>query len=405
MWQEVKLSEIGNFSKGAGITKDELTVDGVGAVRYGELYTKHNFQIKKIYSRIPNFIISTTRKIKYGDILFAGSGETIDEIGKSATYLLSEECYAGGDVIIFSPKKADSLFLSYFLNVGEGRKKLRELGQGQSVVHIYKRDIENIKLRLPLLPEQKRIVAVLETWDQAIEKLGRKIGIKKNIKKGLMQNLLTGKIRLAGFKDEWQTVRLGTTGFVRTSSIDKLSFQGEKEVSLLNYMDVYRRDHVWQNDKFQKVTAKDQQIISSNLKKGDILFTPSSETPDDIGHSAVVMEDLKGVVFSYHLIRFRPKKNILSTEFSAYCFKTQKFYLEFWKKAQGATRYTLSKDAIESSKITIPQSKEEQQLIANILNVSDNEIKALEKKLSILKSQKKYLLNNLITGQIRTMIC
>ncbi|PIR66895.1 MAG: restriction endonuclease subunit S, partial [Parcubacteria group bacterium CG10_big_fil_rev_8_21_14_0_10_36_14] len=145
-WQLTKLADIGVFSKGAGIAKEELSENGHNAIRYGELYTRYNVKINKIYSFISDKIIPLTKKIKYGDILFAGSGETIDEIGKSATYLLKEDCYAGGDVIIFSPKNANSLFLSYFLNFGEGRKKLRELGQGQSIVHIYKSDMEEIKL-------------------------------------------------------------------------------------------------------------------------------------------------------------------------------------------------------------------------------------------------------------------
>jgi len=175
-WQETRLVDIGVFSKGSGITKDQLIVTGHNAIRYGELYTKYNFKIEKVYSHIPTEIIPTTTKIKYGDILLAGSGETNEEIGKSATYLLHEDCYAGGDLIIFSPKNANSLFLSYFLNIGEGRKKLTELGQGQSVVHIYKSEVEKLKLHLPSLPEQNRIVSVIETWDKSIEKLSNKNG-------------------------------------------------------------------------------------------------------------------------------------------------------------------------------------------------------------------------------------
>lgn len=225
-WQEVRLGDIGFFSKGAGILKDDVTDTGFNAVRYGELYTRYHFQIKQIHSHILETVISSTKKIKYGDILFAGSGETIDEIGKSAAYLLKETCYAGGDIIVFTSNGADSLFLSYFLNVGEARKKLRELGQGQSVVHIYKKDLENLKLHLPPIEEQKRIVGVLEAWDKAIEKLAKKIELKKNIKKGLIQQLLTGKKRLPGFTDEWQIVKLGDLGIFRGGNGFPEKYQG-----------------------------------------------------------------------------------------------------------------------------------------------------------------------------------
>lgn len=219
-WRETKLASIGTFSKGSGISKEQLSETGHNAIRYGELYTRHNFHIKKIYSFISDEIIPLTKKIDFGDILFAGSGETIDEIGKSAAYLLTEPAYAGGDTIIFRPKNANSLFLSYFLNVGEARKKLRELGQGQSVVHIYKSDIENVRLHLPPLPEQNRIVAVLETWDRVIEKLGYKIEVKKRIKKGLMQELLTGKTRLLGFRGVWESTAFGDITSPRKERFD-----------------------------------------------------------------------------------------------------------------------------------------------------------------------------------------
>jgi len=194
-WKTQSLSNLGTFSKGAGILKDQVIDSGINAVRYGELYTKYNYQIKYIHSHIPPEVVETTKKIKYGDILFAGSGETIDEIGKSAAYLLNEECYAGGDTIVFTPKKSDSLFLSYFLNVGESRKKMREVGQGQSVVHIYKSDLEKMELHIPTIDEQRAIAKVLDIATTEIEVLIEKCNLYKEQKKHLLNNLITGTIR------------------------------------------------------------------------------------------------------------------------------------------------------------------------------------------------------------------
>lgn len=262
--------------------------------------------------------------------------------------------------------------------------------------------ISSIKINIPEKPEQERIVGVLEVWDEYIEKLEQKIALKEQLKKGLMQQLLTGKRRFSGFRGEWDTVSLSKFGYARTSSVDKLSVDGEQSVNLLNYMDVYRRDRISSTDTFQIVTAKDAQIVTSDLKKGDVLFTPSSETSTDIGHSAVIVEDLNMTVFSYHLVRFRMEVGYLSVNFSAYCFKTEAFYKELWKRAQGATRFTLSKEAIESAKITIPVDIDEQNAIASVIETADNEIESLRLMLHQIKLQKKYLLKNLITGAIRT---
>ncbi|MBH1956944.1 restriction endonuclease subunit S [Candidatus Saccharibacteria bacterium] len=402
-WQTKKLSELGAFSKGAGIPKDSVLPEGLPAVRYGELYTAFDTFIKNVRSYIDEGTAKESREIRRGDILFAGSGETIDEIGKSAVYQHSDFGYAGGDIITLSPDETNSSsFLAYALNSPTARKDLRRLGQGQSVVHVYRKDLEEMSLLLPEKQEQWRIVAVLEVWDEYLELLDRKIALKEQLKKGLMQQLLTGKKRLPGFTEEWRNVKLSEIGDARTSSVDKLSIDGESPVRLLNYMDVYRRSHVSNSDHFQAVTAKDSQIYSSNLKKGDILFTPSSETPTDIGHSAVVTEDLNKVLYSYHLMRLRPKSQYLDYRYSAYCFKANSFYRELWKRAQGATRYTLSKEALESSKVSLPIDIDEQIAVSSVLKEADKQLTTLIQKQNHVKLQKKFLLKNLISSTIRT---
>ncbi len=208
-WVVVKLSEVGQFSKGLGVLKDEITETGRNVIRYGELYTKYDFVIENVFSHIPQSVISSTKKIKYGDILFAGSGETIDEIGKSAAYLLEEECYAGGDTIIFSPTNADSLFLAYFLNTGEARKGLRELGQGQSVVHLYKSDMEKLSFKLPIKNEQIVISKIILAANREIQGLEKKLSIIKEQKRYLLNNLITGTIRTP----ETLSTKLHSTGY------------------------------------------------------------------------------------------------------------------------------------------------------------------------------------------------
>jgi len=195
-WKEVSMEEFGSFSKGAGVSKAEVLQEGFSAIRYGELYTSHHVEIKRIYSYISEESKSKSKVIRSGDILFAGSGETADEIGKCAVYLRKDKACAGGDIIIFSPKTNDSLFLAYLLNSAIIRRELRKLGQGQSVVHVYKKDLAVLKVSLPYLEEQHKIASVLNAADREIDLLNKKLENLKNQKKGLMQKLLTGKIRV-----------------------------------------------------------------------------------------------------------------------------------------------------------------------------------------------------------------
>ncbi|MFA5086041.1 MAG: restriction endonuclease subunit S [Candidatus Paceibacterota bacterium] len=398
-WQKTKLADIGVFSKGSGISKEELSGTGNNAVRYGELYTKFNFKINKIYSFIPNEAVPFAKKIKYGDILFAGSGETIDEIGKSAAYLLHEDCYAGGDLIIFSPKNANSLFLSYFLNIGEGRKKLRELGQGQSIVHIYKSDIENLMLHLPSLPEQNRIVVVLETWDKIIEKIEKKIEIKKQIKKGLTQDLLTSKKRLSGFNDKWIKTTLNdvmssfSTGLNPRDNF-KLGFGNNYYVTIKNIsngsLDFSNAEMV--DDNALRLINK-----RSKLRKNDIVMSSIG----NVGECYLLTEDPKGWDINESVFCLKPNTKIIDPWFIYFIITSLETKKYFENNITGSSFKSIKMKELRSMSLLIPGIQEQRE-ITNILKIADKEISELEKKLSLIKDQKRYLLDNLITGKIRT---
>lgn len=386
-WIKVELSSLGIFYKGASISKGQLSENGHNAVRYGELYSTYDFYIKKIRSFISDEVAKTSTKIQYGDILFAGSGETIDEIGKSAVYLLKEDGYASGDTIILRPKKANSLFLAYFLNVGEVRKKLRELGQGQSIVHIYKSDIEKLRFHLPPLSEQNRIAAVLETWDQAVEKLVKKIEIKKNIKKGLMQRLLFGTLRVKGFNNNWKQVKLGNF----------FSERNERGVQGLPLLSITSdRGVTYQSESNKKDTSNSDKSKYLRICPGDIGYNTMRMWQ---GRNA--LSALEGLISPAYTV-LKANKDV-DSRFFAYLFKMPRIINYFFQKSQGLVSDTLQcryKD-FAIIRCSIP-GYEEQTAIADILVSADKEINILEKKLEKLKDQKRYLLNNLLTGTIRT---
>lgn len=197
-WVEKKLRDIGTFSKGNGISKDEVLSEGLPCIRYGEIYTSYDFVINEFKSFINKESAENSRRLCENDLLFAGSGETKEEIGKCVSFNKTIEAYAGGDIIIYSPNKEKykSYFLSYFLNTF-GRRQLNKLGQGDSVVHIYKSHLENIKIPLPpTTEEQDQIAFVLSTCDEEIKLYEQKLKTLEKQKKGLMQKLLTGKWRV-----------------------------------------------------------------------------------------------------------------------------------------------------------------------------------------------------------------
>jgi type I restriction enzyme S subunit len=395
-WRKVKLASLGTFSKGASVSKDQLSDSGLNAVRYGEIYTKHHFRIDKIYSFIPKEVAEQSVQIQYGDLVFAGSGETIDEIGKSAVYLLNEEAYAGGDTIILRPKTANSIYLSYHLNSSLGRKRLRELGQGQSVVHIYKSDIEDIELQIPDKPEQDRIVNVLVTWDRAIEKLEHAIKIKNAIKKGLMQELITGQKRISGFKESWKNIEIGNFCDIKRGGsprpIDQYMTDDKDGLNWLKIGDVPK------GSRYIKHTSgrirKEGLHKTTVVEEGDFILSNSMSfgRPYIMKTSACIHDGWLAL------------KNIskdVDKDFLYYLLSSQLIQNKFRSISAGSGVLNLKKESVAQVVVQIPEIKE-QEYIAKILGVADDEIDKMEAKLSMLLGQKRHLLNNLIAGTIRT---
>lgn len=196
-WKTTFLGNLGEFAKGKGISKDDISNTGLPCIRYAEIYTDYNYVIKEFKSFISKSKISTTKRLKKNDIVFAGSGETVEDIGKSVAFLYECEAYVGGDAIVFSPIEGiDSTFLSYQLNDDIRRIQLRKLGQGSSIVHIYSSSLKHLRVCLPSLNEQRKIASVLTSLGKLIEDKHNKFLQTQSLKKALMQDLLTGKVRV-----------------------------------------------------------------------------------------------------------------------------------------------------------------------------------------------------------------
>ncbi len=196
-WVEKRLGELGSFLKGSGVSRSESMFGSLPCIRYGEIYTSHEDIIRVFESWISDDVAANATLIKEGDILFAGSGETKEEIGKCVAYIGYEEAYAGGDIVILRPKAVDSRFLGFYLNTNEIVQQKSSRGQGDAVVHISASAIAQIEARLPpTTEEQAAIATILSDMDEEIASLDAKLDKARHIKQGMMQELLTGRIRL-----------------------------------------------------------------------------------------------------------------------------------------------------------------------------------------------------------------
>lgn len=195
-WKEMLLGELGIFLKGAGIKKEEALSGNIPCIRYGEIYTHHTDVIKGCFSWISRDVAERSVRLRKGDLLFAGSGETKEDIGKCVAFVNDDEAYAGGDIVILRADGIDPVYMGYYCNSKHVTIQKASKGQGDAIVHISKAALYGISISIPSLPEQTAIAEVLSDMDVEIETLEKKRSKTRLLKQGMMQELLTGKTRL-----------------------------------------------------------------------------------------------------------------------------------------------------------------------------------------------------------------
>ncbi|MEI0549647.1 restriction endonuclease subunit S [Brachyspira intermedia] len=391
-WQEFKLKDIGFFLRGSGISKKDLSDTGTPAIRYGDIYTKYNFVIKDISS----YTNSKGTEIKKGDILFTGSGETAEEIGKSVAFIDDYKALAGGDIIIFRPNiDLNSIFLSYILNFGKCRKDISIMGQGHTVVHIYASSLEILKVILPPLDEQKRIAEVLSLCDDVIENLTELIEKKEQYKKGVMQRLLSGEVRFKGFTDKWKVFKLKEIGNIISGSGFPIKYQGKQigEIAFIKVSDMNLKD----NSIFIK--KANNYINENELKELKAKIVPIDSIVFAKIGEAVKLER-KRIISIKTCIDNNMSALVPFDNFN----KKYIFYLlnnyKLSKHLNFSALPSLNMSDILDIEFLIPNI-EEQNKISSFFSLIDEDIENLKKQLELRKQQKKGLMQKLLTGEVR----
>lgn len=407
-WEVVKLGEIGYFLKGNGISKSQANSGDLCAVRYGELYTLHHNYIKTYNSHISKEVALFATKIQKGDILFACSGETKEEIGKCAAFVDEVEAYAGGDILILrtDQEKCSDIFLGFLLNMPIAANQKAAKGQGDAVVHISKASLENLSIPLPPIEEQRRIASALTSIDNLIDSLDRLIAKKRDIKQGAMQQLLSGKKRVKGFIDKWETLLFKDVfKFLTTNTFARelLNIKGEiKNIHygdiLTNYcevLDVSKTDLPYIDN--NKVTRYNPVILA---KDGDIIIADTAEDETVCKATEIYNIGYAKVVSGLHTMWCRPKNNIFAPKFLGYFINSSMFHNQIIPLIQGIKVSSVSKNAIKDTWISFP-TLPEQQAIASVLTSMDNELSALEAKRKKYEQIKQGMMRQLLTGRIR----
>jgi len=379
-----------------------------------------NMKTKLLKKNIP---IGWTEK-KLGAVLRVGSGKDYKHLGSGdvpvfgtgGLMLTVDKALYEGETVFIGRKgtidkpfyykgkfwTVDTLFYTYdykdtsarFINYVFQKINWILYNEASGVPSLSKTTIERIDFMFPSKPEQDRIVAVLELWDQVIEKLKRKIEIKKEIKKGLMQKLLTGKTRILDFDEDWRMVTLG--------SVAKMGSGGTPKSTNETF---YGGNIPWVS--IADMTANGQYVYSTfkNLSKEGLTNSAAKIYPKgtilyamyaSIGECSIAGVEMTS---SQAILGIIPDEERLDSIFLYYYLKFIKERIKL--QGQHGTQANLNAGMVREFTLNLPTVKEQKEIV-KVIEAADQEISQLQLKLLIIKDQKKYLLDNLISGTIRT---
>ena len=360
-----------------------------------EHITSNNFKNTKFISEEVFFNENKRVKLERGDILMSRIGD----IG-TAKYIdwdVNASFYVTLALFKKITEKIDFKFITFSINSSVFAKELHKRTLHVAFPKkINLGDIGKCKIPLPPLPEQKKIADCLSTWDSAIEKQSALINALTQRKKALMQQLLTGKKRLPGFSDEWKEVKLGDL----FEKINRKNEEGNTNVVTISA----QRGFVKQTDFFNKSVASETLDNYSLIYHGEFCYNKSYSNGYPLGATKRLIAFEKAVVTTLYIcFKIKDQKKSNGSFFEQF-FEANSLDRSLIKIAQEGGRahglLNVSLSDFFNIKIKLPPI-EEQTAIAEILAAADRELQLQKEKLAQLQTQKKGLMQVLLTGKKR----
>lgn len=390
-WEVKNIRRIAKcFSGGTPNSKDSGLYGGnIPFIRSGEIHGDST----AIYLTEKGLNNSSAKMVNKGDLLYALYG------ANSGDCAISQIDGAINQAILcIRSNTIMNAFLQPYLELSKDKYIAKYLQGGQG--NLSNEIISSYIIPIPPLEEQQKIAKILGMWDKAIELQSKIIDKLELRKRALMQRLLSGHQRLPGFSTPWEKVRLGTIGDTFNGLTGKSKDDFERGNSkYIPYINVFSNERIDINNlECVQIESEERQ---NAVKYGDIFFTVSSETPDEVGMSSVLLEHVDNTYLNSFCFGYRLKDfSILAPSFAVYLLRTEYFRTYITILAQGSTRFNISKKEVMKLKIVIPSIKE-QAAITAVLSMATKEIELARAKLVALRAQKRGLMQQLLTGKKR----
>lgn len=392
--RRVRLKEIGTFYSGlSGKSKSDFSEGNALLVTYRNIFNNPvlNPAIKD------TVVVGKDEKqneVLWGDILITGSSETPADAGMSSVVLFNpqEKMYLNSFCFGFrlnDMNEALPSYIGHLLRSTSIRAAISKTAFGVTRFNVNRMCFADIEIPLPPLNIQKEIVSILDSFTSLIDKMKQEAEMRKKQMDYYREKLFSfGKEEC-----EWRTLN---ELFTFKNGINKEKSDFGRGTPIINYVDVYRKRGLVKEDIKGLVNSNASEQSRYKCKKGDVFFTRTSETKEEVGFPAVLLEDIENCVFSGFVLKATPTTDLLDTHYCKYCFFTYQFRKEVIKSATYTTRALTNGTSLSKISIPVP-SREKQRQIASILDTFETYISKLEKMIELRQKQYEYYREKLLT--------
>jgi type I restriction enzyme S subunit len=382
-WKPVKFGDV--VAEPKEICKD-IVAEGIEHVVGLEHIDTGDLHLRKSATIEENTTFS--KKFRKGDVLF---GRRRAYLKKAAQADFDGIC--SGDITVFRVKKElSSALLPFIVNNDKFFDYAVKHSAGGLSPRVKFKDLANYEFLLPPKAEQARLAELLWAMDDLIEKEKINKSNYEQFAKRYLFDSISGK--LSNNFSKWKEYVFGELGESYGGLTGKTKDDFGKGSPFVNYMNVFKNSKV-NADQVDYVSIEKGES-QNELKYGDILITGSSETPHELGMSAVVLDDLKGFYLNSFCFGFRLNNfDVLLPEYARFLMRGEGIRKFMFKHAQGSTRFNLSKTTVKSKlKVILPKLNEQKQIAAN-LEFMENNLLSFENKILASQSLQKSLINQI----------
>lgn len=338
------------------------------------------------------YMLSVNESLSDTDAIGIGRKGTIDK-----PQLLKAPFWTVDTLFFMTPQKGVNLNFLFALSQ---KTNWRKYDESTGVPSLSKVNIAKIDIRIPKEEEQKAIASYFSSLDALIQSTTKKIESLKKVKAASLQSMFPHegetmpRVRFKGFEGEWEMVLVGNLGTTYSGLSGKTKDDfGSGEARFITFLNVLTNAKI-DTTILEAVNVSDGEH-QNEVKKGDLLFNTSSETPEEVGMCAVMDEDISDVYLNSFCFGFRVTDVNVDPTFIAYLMRSHVGRRIMSILAQGATRYNLSKNNFCNAELLLPKTKKEQSLISNYFVSLDSQIALQTQRLEKLKQIKSACLDNM----------